>query len=225
MSELTTGLVPDLPAQQLDVYESRDGWWNPDHGDVEVPTGWALLPSGDAFVTRTVKATGVYWLAWQPRSRSRRHRRLIGLLAPEPTITAAEQAAAATAAARARRREQGARTRERQEVRYRSQLERAVVAYLAFAPEHEELAHGIAAAAATRAAEVGSGRVGRTRLRPLEERAELAVRAEIRHSHTAYHRWLDDEAGGVDDEMYRQIKREAHRAVDVFLASHRSAEV
>lgn len=218
--------VPELATQQIDVYESRNGWWNPDHGDVEPPPDWALLPSGDTFVTRTVKAAGVYWLAWQPRSRTHRHRRLIGLIAPEDTIKAAEEAAAATAAARARRRESGARSRERQEVRYRSELENAVVAYLAFAPENGALARDIAARAATRAAAVGSGRVGRTRLLPVAERAVLAARAEIRHSHTDYHHRLDDNAvHGIDDDLYRQIKAKAHRDVDAFLAGHRPPEV
>jgi len=25
---------------QLDVYDTRQGWWNPEHGDVEIPNGW-----------------------------------------------------------------------------------------------------------------------------------------------------------------------------------------
>ena len=41
------------------------------HGDVEIPDDWEYLPSGDAFLTRTVKAAGVYWLSWRPRSRTR----------------------------------------------------------------------------------------------------------------------------------------------------------
>ena len=59
-----------------------------------------------------------------------------------------------------------------------------VVAWLDFAPEHAELAEQIATLAADRAVVVGSGRVGRTRLLPLEERAALAARATIRHRFT-----------------------------------------
>ncbi|MDP9221612.1 MAG: hypothetical protein M3P23_13895, partial [Actinomycetota bacterium] len=76
----------DLAELQLDVYESRSGWWNPEHGELLPPDGWAFLLSGDAFVTRTVKAAGVFWLAWAPRTRSRRHRRLLGLWAPRETV-------------------------------------------------------------------------------------------------------------------------------------------
>lgn len=212
----------DLTVLQLDAYESRDGWWNPEHGDVLPPEGWEFLPSGDAFVTRTVKAAGVYWLAWAPRSRSRRHRRLLGLLAPRDTIENALAAAAATAAARAVRREAGARSRARQEERYEDELTDAIVGFLAFAPEHEALARSIAEAAAARAAVVGSGRVGRTRVLSLEDRAALAARAEIRHAHTDYEQRLDELSPFDEDESrYRVIKAAAHDAVDAFLAAHR----
>jgi hypothetical protein len=214
----------DLMGEQLDVYVSRDGdaeWWNPEHGAIATPEGWAFLPSGLAFVTRTVKAGGVFWLAWQPRSRSRLHRRLLGLVAPEATIKAAEQAAADTETARALQREAGARSRERQEARYRQELTAAIVDYLAFRPEHRELADSIAEDAAERAAVVGSGRVGRTRQLPLEARAELAARAQIRHAHTDYEQQLDEQAVDGDDEAYRAIKAEAHAAVDAFLRGHR----
>ncbi len=211
--------------EHLDVYESRLGWWHPERGDLELPAGWALLPSGDAFVTRRVKAAGVYWLAWLPRSRSRRHRRLIGLLAPEATIDEAERAALENEALRARRRESGARSRQRLEGRYQDELRAAVVTYLAFASEHAALAESIAVKAAQRAAVVGSGRVGRTRVIPLEERAALAARAQIRHSHTDYHQHLDEIAVvGADDDLYRAVKAAAHEAVDNFLAAHRGED-
>lgn len=217
-------VVLDLNLQRLDVYESRIGWWHPEHGDLNTPPEWTFLPSGDAFVTRQVKGGGLYWLAWLPRSRTRRHRRLIGLLAPEATVLAALQAGRDSEAARAHRRESGARSRERQESRYLDELRVAIVAYLAFTPEYVALAESIATEAAQRAAVVGSGRVGRTRVLPLEERAALAARAQIRHAHTDYHQSLDEVApAGNNDELYRQIKADAHVAVDAFLVTHRAS--
>ena len=41
----------DLTTLHLDVYMTREGPWNPDHGEVEIPDDWEFLPSGDAFVT------------------------------------------------------------------------------------------------------------------------------------------------------------------------------
>ncbi|HYO19592.1 MAG TPA: DUF2293 domain-containing protein [Dermatophilaceae bacterium] len=212
----------DLASLRLDVYECRDGWWNPEHDLVIPPSFWEFLPTGQAFVTRRVKAAGVFWLAWAPRSRSRQHRRLLGLWAPAAAIQSAQRSEADTASARAAKREAGARSRARQEARYQDELAEAIVEYLQFAARHEALAQTIARSAAERAAVVGSGRVGRTRILPLNERAALAARAQIRHAHTDYDHRLDELSFlGVDDDLYRDIKAQAHDAVDAFIQAHR----
>jgi Uncharacterized conserved protein (DUF2293) len=213
----------DLTVEHLDVYDTHHGPWNPDHGDVEIPESWEFLPTGDAFVTRTVKSTGKYWLCWQPRSKHRSHRRLLGLWAPTEAVAAARRRAIETAEKRAKARQGAAGTRVRDNVRYEQQLRDAVVAYLDFAPPHAELASQVAAETARHAAVVGSGRVGRTQLLTLEEKAALAARAHIRHSHTAYEDELDKiptEAWDEDD-LYREIKGAAHDAVNDFLDQHR----
>jgi len=208
----------DLASLRLDVYESRDGWWNPEHDVVVPPKDWEFLATGQAFVTRSVKAAGVFWLAWAPRSRTRQHRRLLGLWAPAAAIRRAQRSEADTASARAVRREAAARSRARQEARYQGELVAAIVEYLHFAA----LAQTIAWSAAERAAVVGSGRVGRTRILALDERAALAARAQIRHAHTDYHDRLDElSVLGQDDELYRDIKAQAHDAVDAFIHAHR----
>ena len=212
----------DLASLRLDVYESRDGWWNPEEGVVVPPHDWGFLATGQAFVTRSVKAAGVFWLAWAPRSRTRQHRRLLGLWAPAAAIRSAQRSEADTASARAARREAGARTRARREARYQDELAAAIVEYLHFAARHEALAQTIARSAAERAAVVGSGRVGRTRMLTLDERAALAARAQIRHAHTDYHDRLDESLLlGEDDDLYRDIKAQAHDAVDAFIHAHR----
>jgi hypothetical protein len=66
--------------------------------------------------------------------------------------------------------------------------------------------------------------VGRTRLLSLDQKAELAARAHIRHRYTSYHHELDQipfEAWQEDD-VYREVKGAAHQAVDHFLDEHRS---
>jgi hypothetical protein len=217
------GPVTDLTVLHLDVYDTRDGPWNPDHGDVEIPDGWEFLPTGEAFVTRTVKAAGRYWPCWQPRSRHRDHRRLLGLWAPADAIRAAEERAKEKADRRAAARTVNARSRARRELRYQDQLRAAVMEFLDFAPEHAELAEQIAAETAAHAATVGSGRVGRTQLLTLEERARLAARAHIRHRYTSYEDELNElpfEAWD-EDNLYREIKGAAHEAVDDFVEQHR----
>lgn len=214
-------VVPDLAGLQLEVYASREGGvWHPEHGALEAPEGWELLPAGDAFVTRRVKAAGLYWSLWYPRDRGHRHRRLVGLLAPAVAITQARAKAVETEERRAGRRAQGAAYRARKEAGYVEQLTEAVVAFLAFAPHYAELARDIAGEAAGRAGEVGSRRVGRTRTLSLEQRAALAARALIRHRYTDYE---DRLAGEVwdDDYLYRAVKADAQRAVDLYLEQHR----
>lgn len=214
----------DLLRLQLDVYMTREGPWNPDHGELEIPESWDFLPSGDAFVTRRVKAKGTYWVAWRPRGRNRPHRRRLGLWAPKAAIEEAQAEAVATEEKRAKRRERDAKQRERQEVAFRDELAEAIRQFLAFAPEHADLATEIASEAATRAAVVGSGRVGRTQTLSLDERAALAARALIRHRHTSYEDDLFDASieDPWDEEFwYREIKADAQRAVDDFLDQHR----
>ena len=171
-----------LAAEHLDVYATKSGQWNPVHGDLEIPAGWEFLSSGDAFLTRTVKASGTYWLSWQPRSRNRQHRRLLGLWAPSQVIAAAQVRADETAERRAAKRVVGAQSRGRQEDRNRLELESAIARFLAFAPAHQELQQRIAKESALHAAVVGSGRVGRTRKLTVGDRAALSARAYIRHS-------------------------------------------
>jgi hypothetical protein len=217
------GAAVDIAALQLDVYDTKRGWWNPERGDLEIPDGWEYLPTGDAFLTRTVKAAGVYWLCWAPRSRNRPHRRLQGLWAPAAAIRAAEDRAEQTAVKRAATRAQSERSRARREQRYLDELRGAILGFLDFSPTHASLAEQIAAETAARAAAVGSGRVGRTQLLSLEQKAELAARAHIRHSYTSYHHELDQIPIEAWDEhdVYREVKGAAHHAVDGFLDKHR----
>jgi hypothetical protein len=213
-----------LATHHLDVYATKNGQWNPEHGDIEIPSSWEFLPSGDAFLTRTVKAAGTYWLSWQPRSRDRQHRRLLGVWAPSQVIAEAQARAEKTAGRRSAKRVLGAQSRQRQEDRYRHELEDAILRFLAFAPAHQELEHRIAKETATHAAVVGSGRVGRTRKLTLDERAALSVRAYIRHRFTSYHDDLDAQSPEHWDEeyLYREIRGAANDAVARFLFEHRA---
>jgi len=215
-------VLPDLNAAHLDVYDQcESGVWHPEHGILQEPEGWEFLPTGDAFVTRRVKAAGVYWLLWRPRDRNRGHRRLLGILAPAGTIARARAEAEATSDERSSRRAQGALYRVSKENVYRKEVAGAILEHLSFAPQHAELARSIADEAAERAGEVGSGRVGRPRKLTLDERAALAARALIRHKYTDYEERL---VTGVwdDDFLYREAKAEAHRDVDRYLQDHRS---
>ena len=143
-------------------------------------------------------------------------------MAPAATVAQAREEAAQTLGERSSRRAQGAAYRARKEDLYRQELAEAIVAFLGFIPQHAGLARSIAAEAAQRAGEVGSGRVGRARTITVDERAALAARALIRHRYTDYEERLLAEVW--DDEfLYRSVKAEAQDAVDHYLEDHRRA--
>ena len=210
----------------LRVWHAREGegFWNPERGNIPVPAGWVFVPAGDAFVTREVKK-GPHWVLLK---RRKGYTATLGVFCPEASLASAEKRRDETAGSRERGRAAGRVSRGRAESRYRVEMERAILEFLAFRPEHAALAEEIAKGAAAQATPVGSGRVGRTRKLSLSQRAELAARAYMRHKHTDYEEQLNshgvipwDEVG-EDDYLYREIRADARRKVDRFLQKHRT---
>lgn len=214
----------DHADEVLRVYASRtldNGWWCPSYGDLESPQGWEFVPRGDAFVTRQVKKLGPHWVVVR---RGKGYTETLGLLAPPASIETARVLASETAARREAVRAASGERREKQEQVYRQQFAEAVLRILDFAPRYRALAQKIAEEAAQQATEVGSGRVGRTAKLTLEEKAELAARAYIRHHHTRYEERLM-KAGLFEpdhgDPVYRDLRARAQEEVDEFLEQHR----
>jgi hypothetical protein len=96
----------------------------------------------------------------------------------------------------------------------------AVVEFLAFAPEHAELARRLALAVTEHATPVGSGTVARTQRIPLADRAEAAVIAWMRHHTTAYDDLKIPRAKGKRREVRRRLATESKR----LLAGYRSGD-
>jgi hypothetical protein len=223
--------LPEPHTQSLWVYAARDGEsdkgnvWNKDYGLLKLPQGWEFLGAGDQFLTRTVKRLGPTWLLCR-NDRRRRITRRLGVYASAANIRKAEELALQTEVSREEKRKRGARTRAQQEDRYCQEFRAAALKHLDFAPEHTALAEEIATATAERACQVGSGRVGRTSLLPLEEKVALAVRAHLRHNVTRYDDALFERAmqsGSLetDEAARRALRRAAHEVVGQFLQRHR----
>jgi len=238
----------DRSVTNLRVYSAKDDpdrWWSPDHeGLLDTPQGWLFLPSGDAFITRRVKALGPHWTVLRKRKG---YTTTLGLLAPSENIETATRISHETIVKRMAERAVASRYRKVREIRYSKELEKAILEYLDFAPEHKALGARIAKEATSRAAEVGTGRVGRTRLLTIHEKARLAARAHIRHNHTTYERrlerastgrnWVTDEgldreegpldgdglSFEIDEETHREIKGLAEDEVDEFLKVHQDS--
>ncbi len=150
-----------------------------------VPQGWILLPPGDAALTRRVKAAGDHWIVAEKKGRKVFSR---GIWAAAATIERiqAELAAERSTESFARKKAADARRRDRAQAEYVEDFHQAVLAFLGFHPAHTELADQFARAVADHATPVGSGTVARTRRIPVEQRAEAAVIAWMRHQTTAY---------------------------------------
>ncbi len=170
------------------------------------PEGWALLPPGDAGLTRRVKAAGEHWVVQEKVGRRTFSR---GVWAPAATIQrlCAELEAERSTDAYAKRQEAATRRREEAQAGYVEDFHGAVVAFLAFHPDHADLADRLARAVTEHATPVGSGTVARTERIPIEQRAEAAVIAWMRHQTTGYDGMAVPRVKGKRREVRRMLAR------------------
>ena len=174
-----------------------------------VPAEWEQLPPGDAGLTRRVKAEGEYWAVVERKGRKVFSQ---GVWAPAATIARirAELDAERSTAGFAKKREAGLRRREKAQAEYVDDFLGAVVAFLAFHPEHAEIADRLARAVTDHATPVGSGTVARTKRIPVERRAEAAVIAWMRHQTTGYDGMAIPRVKGKRREVRRALARRSH---------------
>lgn len=149
------------------------------------PEGWTLLPPGDAGLTRRVKAAGDHWVVQEKVGRKMFFRGIWAAAATIDRIRSDLEAERSTDGY-AKKQEAAARRREKAQAEYVEDFHGAVLAFLAFHPIHADLAGRLARAVTEHATPVGSGTVARTERIPIEERAEAAVIAWMRHKTTGY---------------------------------------
>ena len=118
-----------------------------------------------------------------------------------------------------RRLESGRARRARQESVYADDFLAAVRQFLAFHPRYQTVEMEMARRIAEHATPVGSGTVARTRRIPLEERAEAAVIAWMRHQTTAYDSLSIPRIAGARRDVRRQLAQRSRE----LLARYRSA--
>ena len=187
---------------------------------VPAPAGWALLPPGDAALTRRVKAAGDHWVVQEKKGRKMFSR---GVWAPAATIDRirAELKTERSTETFAKRKEAGAKRRDKAQAVYAEDFTGAVVTFLAFHPAHASLAQRLAHVVADHATPVGSGTVARTKRIPIEQRAEAAVIAWMRHQTTGYDSMKIPRVKGKRREVRRML---AQRSKEL-LARYRRGEV
>ena len=179
------------------------------------PNGWVLLPPGDAALTRRVKAAGDHWLVQERGGRKAFSR---GMWAPAATIDRIrlELEAERATDGYAKRKEAGARRREEAQAAYVEDFSAAVLTFLAFHPVHADLANRLARAVAEHATPVGSGTVARTKRIPVEQRAEAAVIAWLRHQTTGYDGMVIPRVRGKRREVRRLLARRSQELLSQY---------
>lgn len=157
----------------------------PDGKILTAPAHWIPLPPGDAALTRRVKLAGDHWVVAEKKGRKTFSK---GIYAPAGTIEKirADLAAERSTELFAKKKQADAVRREKAQTNYVEDFHAAVLAFLAFHPTHADLADQLASSVTAHATPVGSGTVARTRRIPIEERAQAAVIAWMRHKTTGY---------------------------------------
>jgi len=181
------------------------------------PADWTLVPPGDALLTRRLKAAGPTWTVQEKKGRKTFSR---GVWTDAATVERirAEIAAERATPEYARRQTNSAARRDREQSAYVDTFAQAVLNYLAFAPRHAEDAARLARAVADHATPVGSGTVARTRRIPVEERAQAAVIAWMRHQTTAYDNMSIPRERGKRREVRRMLAERSRAVLNAYRA-------
>jgi hypothetical protein len=210
MSIADTTFAPGPTPDTVRAYDGRV---------LRVPVGWVLLAPGDAALTRRVKAAADHWTVEEKKGRKIFSR---GVWAPARIVDRirAELEAERSTEGYAKRKEADARRREKAQADYVEEFFRAVISFLAFHPNYAHLAERLARAVAEHATPVGSRTVARTQRIPVEQRAEAAVIAWMRHQTTGYDGMAIPRVRGKRREVRRSL---AQRSQEL-LARYRRGE-
>ncbi len=180
-----------------------------------VPAGWILLEPGDAALTRRTKAAGPHFAMEIVKGRKRFSQ---GIYAPSETIgrIRLDLEQERSTEAYSKKMESAAKRREKVQSNYVVEFESSVLEYLAFHPTHQILAKKLATLVTAHATPVGSGTVARTQRIPVEQRAEAAVIAWMRHQTTAYDSMVIPRVKGKRREVRRMLAQRSKQILDSY---------
>ena len=192
---------------------------SPDDKVFTVPEGWVLLPPGDAALTRRAKVAGDHWIVAEKKGRKVFSRGIWTSAATIEQIRADLQADRSTETF-SKKKVADAKRRAKAQAEYIEDFHGVVVTFLAFHQSHAELAVRLAQAVTEHATPVGSGTVARTKRIPVEQRAEAAVIAWMRHRTTGYDSMRIERVKGKRREVRRMLARRSQE----LLARYRQGE-
>ena len=177
------------------------------------PQKWALLPPGDAALSRRIKKDGPTWTMVEMKGRKKFSR---GIWAPADRIDAlrAELIAEREDPSYQKKLDAGRVRRAREQEEYAIEFEAEVRNFLDFDPAHFDLGETMAKAIAEHAVPVGSGTVARTQRIPIERRAEAATIAWMRHQTTAYDNMVIPREKGKRREVRRMLAEKSRQLLN-----------
>jgi hypothetical protein len=181
-----------------------------------VPGDWSLLPPGDAALSRRIKKEGSTWTVIEVKGRKRFSKGIWASAALIEKIRA-ELVTERKDPSYQRKLAAGRKRRATEQEVYAEDFRGAVLSFLAFHPAHAEKARLMSRLIADHAVPVGSGTVARTERIPIEQRAEAATIAWMRHQTTGYDRMVIPREKNRRREVRRML---AKRSVQL-LTSYR----
>lgn len=188
----------------------------------DVPADWELLPPGDAALTRRIKAAGESWTVQERKGRRTFSR---GVYAPAATISRLREELEAERSTEqyAKRRAADTRRREQKQLQYINSFRDAVLMFLRFHSRYNDIADRLATAVTQHATPVGSGTVARTERIPIEQRAESAVIAWLRHQTTGYDNMAIPRRKGSRREVRRMLAEQSRELLRQYRGGHEIA--
>ncbi|MCB1062300.1 MAG: DUF2293 domain-containing protein [Verrucomicrobiae bacterium] len=186
---------------------------SPDGKTLTVPAGWSLLKPGDAALSRRIKKDGPTWTVVEKKGRKRFSQ---GIWAPTDRIETlrSELNQEREDPAYEKKLAAGRARRAREQEIYIGEFKAGVLAFLDFAPAHASLADRLAQAITDHAVPVGSGTVARTQRIPIEQRAEAATIAWMRHQTTAYDNMVIPREKGKRREIRRLLAKRSKQLLE-----------
>jgi hypothetical protein len=184
---------------------------------VPVPEDWNLLPPGDAALSRRIKQDGPTWTVIEVKGRKRFSH---GIWAPAARIEALRAALLVERMDPAYQRKLGAGRLRRavEQEGYVEDFRGAVRRFLDFHPSHRAAAELLAQRIADHATPVGSGTVARTERIPIEQRAEAATIAWMRHQTTGYDHMAIPREKGRRREVRRMLAQRSVQLLERYRA-------
>jgi len=195
---------------------SKSGYVLSQNGEeMKIPEGWKLLKPGDAALSRRIKKDGPSWTIEEKKGNKTFSQ---GILAPANRIDALQAILQKERQDPSYQKKLDASRirREKQEILYREEFQHAIFIFLNFHTDYEDLAIDLALKITIHAIPVGSGTVARTKTIPIEQRAEAATIAWLRHQTTTYDHMSIPKVKGKRREVRQMLAKKSREVLEKY---------